>query len=529
MQPPDDLDALEAQLDPAARYVVKLLRQSLDQMKAMLAERDTQIAQLTEQLAEMKRMLFGKRSEKLPPIESEVRRVVEADELTVDGSPMPVEAEARNRERRRKARKASEPARQTKRGLRKNLPIVQQRVVVDPDQLPKGYARDDFRAVGESEVVRRIEHVREHLVVVEYVLETLASKDGDHIVKARPPLGVIEGGHYGPGLYAHVITAKCADSLPLYRIERMLERAGCPIARSTLCDLFHRAAELLMPIYERLLNVARHDPYVHADETTLKVQAKGQCWTGWVWTVLCKQAIAYVFDKSRGGGVAQRLLGGTQGCLVIDGYSAYNSITSLDGRERVGCWAHARRKLFEAMATVPEAREALDLIVKLYRIEHDAAENDLLGTEAHGLLRHTESRKVVRDFEAWVDARKNKYPPKSKMGAAITYATRQRKALERFLDDPRLPLDNNVAERALRIVALGRKNFLFAGHVEGAQNLAVLQTVVATCSLHHVNPYEYIKDLLIRMQTLPISQIEDVLPWNWRPPPNEPAPAVESS
>lgn len=528
MEPPDDLDALEAQLDPAARYVVKLLRQSLDEMKAMLAERDAQNARLTEQLDKMKRMLFGKRSEKLPSIESEIRRVVEADELTVEGKPMPNEPEARKRERRRKARKESEPARRKKRGLRKNLPVVQERVVVASGQLPEGYSRDDFRAVGESDVVRRVEHVREHLVVVEYVLETLASKDGDHIVKAPPPLGVIEGGHYGPGLYAHVITAKCADSLPLYRIEKMLERAGCPIARSTLCGLFHRAAELLMPIYQRLLDIARHDPYVHADETTLKVQAKGQCWTGWIWTVLCKQAIAYVFDESRGGGVAQRLLGGTQGNLVADGYSAYNGVTDIEGRERVGCWSHARRKFFEAMATVPEAREMLDMIVKLYRIEHHAAENDLLGTEAHGLLRSTDSRQVVREIEAWVDERKDKYPPKSKMGAAITYATKQRKALARFLDDPLLPLDNNVAERALRIVALGRKNFLFAGHVEGAQNLAVLQTVVATCALHRVNPYEYIKDLLIRMQTLPASQIEDVLPWNWRPPTADGVPAQDS-
>lgn len=530
MEPPDDdLDSLEAELDPPARYVVKLLRQSLDEMKRVLAERDAQNAQLSEQLAEMKRMLFGKRSEKLPPIESEVRRAVEEHELTVDGEPMPDEPETRKRERRRTARKKSKPARTKKRALRKNLPVVQERVVVDPGQLPKGYSREDFRVVGESKGVRRVEHVREHLVIVEYVQETLASKDGDHILKAEPPPAVIEGGHYGPGVYAHVITSKCADSLPLYRIERMLERAGCPIARSTLCGLFHRAAELLTPIYERVLDTARHDPYVHADETTLKVQAKEQCLTGWIWTVLSNKAIAYVFDESRRGSVAVRLLGGTQGNLVIDGYSAYNAVTDVEGRQRVGCWGHARRKFFEAMTTVPEAREVLDLIVKLYVIEHRAAEQDILGTEAHGLLRRTESREVVEAIETWIDEHDGRYPPKSKMGRAITYAAKQRKALARFLADPQLPLDNNFAERALRIVALGRKNFLFAGHVEGAQNLAILQTVVATCALHGVNPYEYIKDLLIRMQSLPASQIDDVLPWNWKPPPSrESASASES-
>jgi hypothetical protein len=137
--PDDDLDALEAQLDPAARYVVKLLRTSLTEMKAMLAERDAQNQRLTEQLEEMKRMLFGKRSEKLPPIEGEVRRAVEADELTLDGEPMPEDDERRKKERRRKARKKSEPARKAKRKLRKNLPVLHEQVHVDPADLPEGY------------------------------------------------------------------------------------------------------------------------------------------------------------------------------------------------------------------------------------------------------------------------------------------------------------------------------------------------------------------------------------------------------
>ena len=522
MTAPDDLDELEAELDPAARYVVKLMRQSIDDLKAMLAQRDEQLARLTEQLDEMKRMLFGKRSEKLPPMASEVRRVVEADELTVDGTPMPEAEEDRKRERRRRARKKSEPARKKKRALRKNLPVIKEQVAVTADQLPEGKSLDDFRPVGQGEVIRRIEHVREHLVVVEYHMQSLASKDGTEIIKAQAPTQVADGGHYGPSLYAHVTVAKCVDSLPLHRIAKMMERAGCPLARSTLCTLFHRAAELLEPIYDRLLHIARHDPYVHADETTLRVQAEGQCLKGWVWVVLCKQVIAYVFDESRSGKVAKRLLGGTHGNLIIDGYSAYNKVTDVEGRTRVGCWSHARRKFFEAMSSVPEAKEVLAHIVELYRIEHLAAERELLGTEAHGLLRDTESREALEKIDAWVDERKGKYPPKSKMGIAVGYAIKQRAALSRFLEDPKLPLDNNVAERALRILALGRKNFLFAGHVEGAQNLAVLQTIVATCAVHSIDPYDYIKDILIRIQSHPASRIDELLPWNWKPPP-EPA------
>jgi len=520
MELPDDLDALEAELDPAARYVVRMLRQALDELKQMVAERDSQVARLSEQLSEFQRMLFGKRSEKLPPIESEVRRVLEQDELTIEGEPMPSDPDERTRERRRKSRKKSEPQRRKRRALRKNLPVITERIEVAPEQLPQGTTLADFREIGDGELVRRVEHVREHLVVVEYQLQTLASKHGDQIVKAEPPPGVIEGGHYGPGLYAHVITSKCDDSQPLYRIERMLERAGCPIARSTLCDFFHRGADLLNPIYQRLLDIAKHDPYLHADETTLKVQRTGECLRGWIWALLSKQSIAYVFNESRSGAVADNLLAGTEGFLVIDGYAGYNGVVGQHGRTRVGCWGHARRRFWEAMNTVPEAREILDLIVELYRIEHRAAERDILGTEAHRLLRTTESKAILDKIEAWIDERADAFPPRSKMGKAIAYASNQRIALKRFLEDPKLPLDNNFAERGLRAIALGRKNFLFAGHVEGAQNLAVLQSIVATCRLHGLNPYEYIKDLLIRIQHHPAADIDELMPWNWRPPPD---------
>ncbi|HEX7477320.1 MAG TPA: IS66 family transposase [Polyangiales bacterium] len=511
----EDLDALEAQLDPAVRYIVRLLRTHLKQ-------RDAELARLTEQVAQFQRMLFGKRSEKLPSIDSEVRRAVQADELTVEGAPMPREEPALGHQRRRVARKKSEPKRASKRALRKGLPVVHERVEIAATQLPEGYALEDFRELSDGETIERIEHVREHLVVVQYALQTLASKDGEHIVKALAPASVIEGGHYGPGVYAHVITSKCDDSLPLYRIERAMQRDGCSIARSTLCSFFHRGAELLLPIYEGILKAAKHDLYLHADETRLPVQSKGKCLQGWIWGLMSKRAIAYTFDATRKGAVAKALLQDTKGFLVIDGYAGYNGVTVDDdesSRTRVGCWAHARRKFFEALRTAPAAKEALELIVELYRIESHAAELDILGSEAHLALRDLDSRAVLTRLEAWLDNHSGQHPPKSAMGTAVGYAIKQRAALRVFLSDPKLPLDNNYAERGLRIFALGRKNFLFAGHVEGAQNLAVLQSVVSTCRLHGVNPYEYIKDLLLRMQTHPAVRVDELMPWCWKPPP----------
>jgi transposase len=314
-----------------------------------------------------------------------------------------------------------------------------------------------------------------------------------------------------------VITAKCVD-----RIERSMERAGCPIARSTLCSFFHRSAELLEPIYDQLLETAKINPYLHADETRLSVQHEGKCLQGWVWGLFCATAIVYTFDESRSGRVAEKLLEGTEGFLVIDGYAGYNGVVADDdatGRTRVGCWAHARRRFFEALSSEPDARKCLDWIVELYHIEHRAAERDILGTEVHLALRESESREVLKQLEQWLDEHDGHYPPKSYMGKAIGYAVNNREELGRFLEDANLPLDNNFAERCLRIIAIGRKNFLFAGHAEGAQNLAVLQSIVSTCRLHGVNPYEYVKDVLIRIQTHPANRLDEIMPWNWKPPP----------
>ncbi len=200
----------------------------------------------------------------------------------------------------------------------------------------------------------------------------------------------------------------------------------------------------------------------------------------------------------------------------MDGYAGYNASIKAEGRTRVGCWAHARRYFWEALKTAPEeARWVLDRITELYRIEHDIAGREELGTAVHALARHVRSRATVESLAKWVDERRPVTPPKSPLGQALGYFNRQRKALAAFLEDPLVPLDNNVAERALRAVAIGRKNFLFVGHDEGGRNLATLQTICHTCLLHGVNPYEYVQDVAVRVRTHPNDRLDELLPWNW--------------
>jgi transposase len=524
-----DIDELEATLDPTARLVISVLRDDNAQLRKqldvsteqsrILAE---QVARLTEQLQDLKQRFFGNRSEKLQTVGEQLRRRIDPNELTVDGTPMPTEPKARAKEKRRKARKAGEAERARKRGLRKNIPVVLEHKTVTPSQLPDGYTLDDFRKLGDGKTVQRVEHVREHLIIERFVLETLISSDGSQIITAEAPSGVVDGGHYGPGLHAHVAVSRCDDIMPLYGSEKALERAGFPIARSTLCSIFHRTAEQLRTIYEELRGVVRRGRYVHADETGQRVLDKEHCMKGWMWVILSQQAVVYHYSDSRDSNTARELLGGTTGNLTIDGYGAYNCLSDKDARRnRSGCWGHARRKFLEAIpqgTKEHENREVLELIGDLYQVEHDATERGIEGTPEHLELRQSRSKLIVKKIWRWVDARVGKYSPDCKMGKALKYATKQRDKLEKFLYDAKLKLDNNRAERALRIVAQGRKRSLFAGSAEHAQNLAVLHSIVATCRMHGVNPYEYIKDMLIRIQTHPASRIEELMPWRRRPP-----------
>jgi len=532
-----DFEELEKSLDPATRMVIALLRKSNEELLAankaqteQISKQSEQIFNLTEQIEDLRTMLFGRKSEKMPSMKSEVRRAVTEEELFPPGSPeASLGDEEKKKIKRKAARKKSEPARKAKRKLKKNLPVIDEVVQVTEDQLPEGYTLADFREVAkntDSNTVTRVDHVREHLVRVKYRLQTLASKDGEHIITAPAPPSVVDGGHYGPGVYADVVVNKCVDSLPLHRIEQRHERSGFPISRSTLCSLFHRAADIFDPIYKHLLELARNDEYVSADETRMPVQKPGKCKDEWIWTLVTKLVIAYHFSESRSASVPKALLAGTTGHLQIDGYSAYNGVCenkekNQSGRIRVGCLAHMRRLFFKALKNYDVAQEMLDMILELYLVEYLAANREIVGTPEHLLLRQVESRAILERMEKWLAEQKPKFGPRTKMGKAIKYAQNQWTSLIEFTNDPKLRLDNNYSENALRIVALGRKNYLFAGHEEGGHNLAILQTIAATCKLHGVNPYDYIKDVIIKLQQPETRDIEPLLPWNWAKPPPE--------
>lgn len=292
------------------------------------------------------------------------------------------------------------------------------------------------------------------------------------------------------------------------------KRAGVPMARSTLCGLFHGAVNSLRPLYEHLMSLIAQSSLVQADETTMKVQQKGKTRRGYLWTFLAGDLIGYRFSPSRSGKTPLDVLGSTTGTLVVDAYTGYNRVTTPEGRTLAGCLAHARRKFFDALETAPEAQVALDLILDIYQVEREATDGGFATTAEHLARRQTESRAAMERLRSWCEEQKPHHLPKGPLGKAIRYALAQWEPLTRFLEDAQIPVDNNASERALRVAALGRKNYLFVGHDEAGQNAAVLYSLVSTCEALGVNPLDY----LIRVQTHPNSAVDELLPHKWHPP-----------
>lgn len=459
------------------------------------------VAELTHQIETLKRHLVGPKSEKMPRVEDELR----------DEKPPDKEAAQRKRKERAKARQEA---------LQKKTTVHP--VPPEEKHCPK-CGGDKFRPLGPGKKSVVYEYVPGHFVAHEHVCETVACSCGEYIITAEPPAKWVDKSQYAPSFIAHIITAKTADSIPIYRLEKELQRIGVFVARSTMNEMLHRAAELLAPLYMRLEHLVRHGDIVRADETSEKVMAKGHCKTGYIWTFRTRvpePLIVYRFAMNRSGETPLQVLGGTQGTLVVDGHTGYNSVTKVDGRDRQGCNAHLRRYFFDALKAAPEeARKALDFILALYRVEHEALERGIVGTPEHLALRKERSGPIRDAFKMWLEDRKPLHGPKTPFGVAIKYALNQWEYLGLFLTDARIPLDNNESEAALRRVALGRKNFLFVGHEGAGENLAGLYSLVATCEANDVNPVAYLTDVLMRIADHPNSAIDELLPHRWRGPP----------
>lgn len=452
-----------------------------------------QLELATQRINELERQVFGPKSERIVPVDWELKST-----------------EPKDSKRSEEERKAN---RQQNAELKTKIKTETVFHPVLPEKLKCPHCGGVAAPFGQGDATTEFDWVPGYFIRRLHVQQTVACKCGGYIVKADAPQRVFEGGRYGAGLITHVIVSKCLDSLPIYRLEQQFNRLRIPMARSTLNDLVHRAAETLHPLYEALLRIIANHPYVQADETSFKLQHREG--RGFVWTFLSGKLIAYVFSGDRSGQTPARILGGTKGALTVDGYTGYNKVTEVDGRERGGCLSHARRKLFEALPTAPEAREALDIILELFRVERDVKERALTGTPEHFEIRQRRSKPIVEHLKLWLEERQPNYAPQGPMAIAVNYCLNQWEPLTLFLKNVNVAIHNNASEAALRIIALGRHNFLFFGNEQAAMNFSVLYSLASTCKANDVNPLDYFADVLLRVQSHPAKEVEALLPHRW--------------
>ena len=492
-----DLDRVLAELDPAVRAIVApivaILRVIIEGLQEQLARAEGRNEQLL-------RAIYGRKSEHVPDPKREARKRASS---------------RRTPEEREAARQAS---REKARAARAELPFIEKKIPVpEEDRVCQVCGGTDLHPVGEGDLSEQIEFIPARTVRIRWVREKLACSCGKCVILAPPPPQVREGGLYGPHFHAQVVVAKTCDAMPLHRQSKALAREGCHVNPTQLGAMFHRVADQLEPIYKAIAAIVPEAAHVSADETTQPVLEKGGTRKGWMWTFIIATAILFKYDPSRGGKVPTAVLGKSKGVLQVDGYSGDNTVTVPDKRTRAGCWSHGRRKLFECREHHGHVVDPIiDEIGKLFDVEVAAADRGIYGTDAHKALRQAESAPVVDRILALLRQAQGRAGPASALGKAVAYTVNQEKALRVFLSDPKVALDNNVSERALRIVALLRKNALFVGHDEGGQNLAILLTIVSTCVLHGVEPRRYLADVIVRVN-VPGNTVDELLPWNWKP------------
>lgn len=359
----------------------------------------------------------------------------------------------------------------------------------------------------------RIHHVRRKYAC------TSCETNGENpsIQAAKRPETAIDKGLAGPGLLAYIVTSKYSDYLPLYRLEDIFARQGFEISRATQSVWCGDVADFVEPLYQLMAGRVRASHVVATDDTIMPMQSKDRVANARMWVYVGDEAQPYnVFDftMDRGRDGPKRFLKDYGQVLLADGYAGYNGVVVGNAITRAGCWAHMKRKIIDAEKSAPEiAREAVERVRALYAVERQGKD----GSIAERLkLRREQSAPLLAELQDRLLQWKQQLLPKHPMAEAINYALGQWNELNVFCSDGAVPIDNNVSEREMKRVVLNRKNSLFVGNARGGRTAAILASLTSTCRRHDVDPQRYLTQLLINLPTLPISQLPQWLPDQWK-------------
>jgi transposase len=466
---------------------------------------------LREENERLKRGLVGQKAERLPRNDAQLSLAMLGLMLgNSDNSAAPPEDETEQQI----------PAHTRRAPKRRTLPTDWPRVTIElvpPEVELEGL--NAFDIIGEE---RRglIERRPASCVVVEVVRKKFRRKADKENLEAEifiaDPLSLpIDKGLAGPGLLAETIVKRWCDHQPAHRQEAIFARDGLELARSTICGWHQSLAFSALPLIHAMKADAFLAPYLCTDATGVLVQAPERCKNGHFWVLVAPgKHVLFEFSEKHDSAAVDRLLSDYRGYIVADAHSVYDHLYASGQVVEVACWFHARRYFFKSLESDPErAKAALAYIAALFRIERTIADAPRKKKEA---VRDSKSRPLVRDFFAWCDSQKDLVLDESPIAAAIGYAINQRQALERFLDDGRLPMSNNISERNLKREALGRKNWLFVGSDDGALANTVFVSLLASCQMHGVEPWAYLRDLFHLLPDWPKSRLLELAPAYWK-------------
>jgi transposase len=385
-----------------------------------------------------------------------------------------------------------------------------------------------LRKIGED-LTETLELVPRQWKVIQHVREKFSCRTCEAISQPPAPSHPIARGRAGPKLLAHILFSKYGLHLPLNRQSAVYAREGIDLDVSTLADWVGAAATTLMPLVTEICAHVFAAERIHADDTTVPVLAKGKTRTGRLWTYVRDDrpfagpdppAAVFFYSRDRGGEHPEQHLAGYAGLMQADAYAGFNRLYEANRKPapivEVACWAHARRKFFDLarINKAPIASEAVARIDALFAIEREI---NGLAPQERVCVRKERSRPLIFELESWLCEQRARVSKNSETGKAIDYSLKRRSALTRFLDDGRLCMSNNAAERELRGIAVGRRNWTFAGSDEGGRRAATIYTLIATAKLNDVDPQAWLADMLARLPDHPAKRIQELLPWHWRP------------
>lgn len=499
------------------------LPDDIDSLKRLLANRDDLIAKLMAEIARLKRWQFGRSAERIEGTLAQLQLALDdlqAGEKKADPLPEPVVA-AEDSTQETPDRKKVIPLRRASRELPAHLP--RETVVHSPENCSCPACGSAMRKLGED-VSEMLDFVPGYFKVIRHVRPKLSCGHCSTIVQQPAPSRPIERGLPAPGLLAQVIVAKYADHSPLYRQQGIYRRVGVNLDRATLAGWVADAARLLDPLASAIGRYVLKAEKVHGDDTPVPVldPGRGRTKTGRLWTYVrddrpagsrAPPAVWYRYSPDRQGMHPREHLARYEGILQADGYAGYGALYESGRVVEAACWAHARRKFYDIYVAEksPIAAEAIRRIGMMYVVEREIRGQ---APERRRAVRQERTNDILANLHAWMNATLQTVSAKSNLAGAFKYALVRWEALTRFCDDGRIEIDNNTAERSIRPLVLGRRNYLFAGSDSGGTSAAALYSLIGTALLNNVEPYAYLREVLGRIAEHPINRIDELLPWH---------------